>query len=134
MIYFLDTNTCVFYLNNSNANVVEQLEKLPTANIKIPSMVAAELLYGAEKSGKREHNMRVFKTFLSIYEIVGFDEKAVDYYAVIRADLERKGQKIGGNDIIIAAIVLAGGGILITNNTDEFSRVQGLKTEDWKIL
>lgn len=133
MIYYLDTNTCVFYLNNSNTNVVRQLEQLPTANIKIPSMVAAELLYGAEKSGKREHNMRIFKSFLSIYEIVGFDEKAVNYYAVIRAELESKGQKIGGSDIIIAATVLANDGILITNNTDEFSRVKGLKTEDWKI-
>ena len=132
MIYFLDTNTCVFYLNNSSSNIIEQLEKLPTATIKIPSMVAAELLYGAEKSGKREHNMKVFKSFLSIYEIVSFDEKAIEHYATVRADLERRGQKIGGNDIIIAATVLANDGILITNNIDEFSRVKGLKIEDWK--
>ena len=133
MIYLLDTNTCIFYLNNSNANIVGQLEKLPTSRIRIPSIVAAELMYGAEKSGRREHNMKIFRSFLSIYDITDFGGRAIDSYGEIRADLERRGQTIGGNDIIIAATVLANDGILITNNTDEFSRVKGLKTEDWKI-
>ena len=133
MTYFLDTNICVYYLNNSNPAVSKRLEELPTANIKIPSMVAAELLYGAEKSGKREHNLKVFKTFLSVYEIISFDEKSAEHYSVIRAELERKGQIIGGNDIVIAAIVLTNGGVLVTHNADEFGRIKELKTEDWTV-
>ena len=131
MIYFLDTNICVYYLNNANPVISKRFEELPTASIKIPSMVAAELLYGAEKSGKREHNLKIFKTFLSIYDIVNFDEKAAGHYSIIRADLERRGQIIGGNDIIIAATVLANSGVLVTHNIDEFARINELKTEDW---
>lgn len=133
MIYFLDTNICIYYLNNSNSAISARLEELPTANIKIPSMVAAELLYGAEKSGKREYNIKIFKAFLSIYEIINFDDKAAEHYSVIRADVERKGQIIGSNDIVIAATVLANDGVLVTHNVDEFSRIRQLKTEDWTV-
>ena len=133
MKYFLDTNICVYYLNNSNARVKEQINRMFTANIKIPSMVAAELLYGAEKSGKREYNLGLFKTFISLYEIINFDEKAAGYYASIRAELEKKGQIIGSSDIIIASTVLANEGILVTHNISEFSRIKELRIEDWTI-
>jgi tRNA(fMet)-specific endonuclease VapC len=106
---------------------------MPTASVKIPSMVAAELLYGAEKSAKREHNLSLFKTFLSIFEIIDFDEKAAEYYAVIRAELERKGKIMGSNDLVIAATALANNGILITHNVNEFSPLKELKTEDWTV-
>ena len=102
-----------------------------TENIKIPSMVAAELLYGAEKSGKREYNLKLFKTFLSIYEIINFDYKSAEYYAAIRAELERKGKIIGNNDIVIASTVIANNGVLVTHNVDEFSLIKELKIEDW---
>ena len=131
MTYFLDTNICIYYLNNTNQYVCERLEKQFTANIKIPSMVAAELLFGAEKSIKREHNIEIFKAFLSIFQIANFDIKAAREYAIIRADFERKGRIIGGNDLSIAATVLANDGVLITNNTEEFSRIKKLKIENW---
>jgi tRNA(fMet)-specific endonuclease VapC len=131
MIYFLDTNICIYYLNNSSPRLKKLLQSMPTANIKIPSMVAAELLYGAEKSVKREYNLKLFKTFLSIYSIINFDKKAAACYAAIRAELESKGQSIGGNDLVIAATAIANNGILVTHNTEEFSRLGRLKTEDW---
>ena len=96
-------------------------------------MVAAELLYGAEKSAKREHNTQLFKTFLSIFEIIDFDEKAAQYYATIRTELEHKGLIIGGNDIIIAATTIANNGTLVTHNTGEYSRIEKLQTEDWAV-
>ena len=131
MNYFLDSNICIYHLNDSAPGVSERLEQLPVKAIKIPSLVAAELMYGAEKSTKREYSIKVIKTFLSLYEIVSFDEKAAGHYATIRAELERKGKTIGGNDIIIAATVLANAGILVTHNTGEFSRVSQLIVEDW---
>jgi tRNA(fMet)-specific endonuclease VapC len=133
MIYFLDTNICIYHLNDSSPNVSKRLEELPTADIKLPSIVAAELLYGAEKSGRREQNIKVFNSFFSIYEIVAFDDRTAERYSVLRADLERKGQKIGGNYMIIAATVLANGGVLITHDVDEFSRINTLKIEDWTL-
>ena len=96
-------------------------------------MVAAELLYGAEKSAKREDNLKLFRTFLSVFKIINFDEKAAEHYAVLRTELERKGLIIGGNDIIIAATVLANNGILVTQNTGEFSYIKNLKTADWTV-
>ena len=131
MTYFLDTNICIYYLNNSHPILSSKLKGIPSASIKIPSMVAAELLYGAEKSVKREHTLQLIKTFLSIFKIIDFDEKAARHYAVLRAELERKGQTIGSNDLVIAATAIAHKGILVTHNTREFSRITELTTEDW---
>jgi tRNA(fMet)-specific endonuclease VapC len=116
---------------SSQHNVSERLEQTPVSDIKIPSMVAAELLYGAEKSSKREYNLKIVNAFLSLYEIVHFDKKAAEYYAVVRAELEHKGQIIGSNDIVIAATTLANAGILVTHNVNEFSRINGLMLDDW---
>ncbi|MDR0916850.1 MAG: type II toxin-antitoxin system VapC family toxin [Oscillospiraceae bacterium] len=131
MTYFLDTNICIYYLNGTSDSVAEKLNALGFTDVKIPSMVAAELYYGAEKSGKREQNRAVSEKFLSLYEIVPFEERAAEHYAKIRAELERGGQLIGNNDIVIAATALAFGGVLVTHNTGEFSRVDGLAIEDW---
>ena len=131
MTYFLDTNICIYYLNNSFPNISKKLDNMPTVKIKIPSMTAAELLYGAEKSAKREHNLKIFRSFLSVFEIINFDEKAAGYYALIRTDLERKGLTMGSNDMVIAATTLANNAILVTHNVLEFSRCNNLKIEDW---
>ena len=133
MTYYLDTDICIYYLKNSFPAINHKLNSILTTNIKIPSMVAAELLYGAEKSAKREHNIQLFNTFLSIFEIITFDEKAAVFYATIRSELERKGQIIGSNDIIIAATTIANNGILVTHNINEFSRLEKLKIEDWTV-
>jgi len=129
--YFLDTDICIYYINDSSPSVSARLKRMPLKSIKIPSMVAAELLHGAEKSGRREQNLKHYKEFLSLYEIISFDEKAAEHYAVIKVNLERKGIIIGGNDLIIAAIVLANNGVIVSHNTAEFSRVDGLAMEDW---
>ena len=131
MTYFIDTNVCIFHLNGSAQKLSNVLEHTPPSNIAIPSMVAAELVYGAEKSAKRDSNLEKIKLFLSLYDIVPFDLNAAQIYRTIRRDLEYSGQIIGGNDLIIAATVLAHEGTLVTNNTGEFSRVQGLVLEDW---
>ena len=133
MIYFLDTNICIFHLKNSCENMSMRLKSTPISDVRISSMVAAELLYGAEKSIKREQNLRVFKAFLSIYEITPFDDCAAEQYARIRTELERDGTMIGSNDLVIAATALANGGVVVTNNSGEFSRVKGLVVEDWTL-
>ena len=117
MIYYLDTNICIFHINDSKPAMSDKLENLPLHTIKIPSMVVAELLYGAEKSQRREENLKHYKKFISLFDVVIFDESAAEHYADIRASLEKTGQVIGGNDMIIAAIARANGAILVTNNT-----------------
>jgi len=131
MNYFLDTNICIYLLNDKFHQIREKIGNLNTSDIKISSVVAAELIYGAYKSEKREYNLSRFGKFLSAYEIIPFDKSMINMYGEIRAELERKGKMIGWNDLLIAATVMANGGVLVTNNTDEFSRIDKLILEDW---
>jgi tRNA(fMet)-specific endonuclease VapC len=130
-MYFLDTNTCIYYLNGKFPTIALRILSTSASLIKIPSMVKAELLLGAEKSVRKEKTTQAVYSFLEPFEIISFDEIASEYYASIRANLEIQGQTIGPNDLIIASTVLSPKGILITNNMKEFSRVNGLKLENW---
>jgi tRNA(fMet)-specific endonuclease VapC len=112
-------------------NVLKHFQELSPDHIKIPSIVKAELLYGAYKSQKTDENLNKLDIFLSPFEIVSFDSNVSQVYGEIRAILEKKGTPIGPNDLIIASIVLSMKGVLVTNNIKEFSRVKNLKTVDW---
>lgn len=131
MIYFLDTNICIYFLKGLFPSILVHLKSLGPQKIKIPSIVKAELLYGAEKSTSRKQTLERVNTFLEPYEITGFNDKASSFYAQIRSECEKHGNIIGPNDLIIAATVMAGNGILITNNEKEFKRIKMLKTENW---
>ncbi len=111
--------------------IKDRLAGLSPKDIKIPSIVKAELLYGAEKSDKKKDNLQRINDFLEPFEIVSFDSNSAIVYSLIRSSLEYKGKIIGPNDYIIASIVLSNNGILITNNTKEFMRVKNLKVENW---
>ena len=99
--------------------------------IKIPSIVSAELFYGAEKSNNKKKTVEIVEDFLAPFEIIGFGCEEANIYGKIRARLELKGQIIGPNDLIIASIVLNHGAKLVTNNTKEFQRIPSLKIENW---
>ena len=130
-IYYLDTNICIFYMRGKNIELRKKVDAIPTERIKIPVMVKGELLVGAEKSKWREKTLAETLAFLMPYEVVPFEDSMLRTYARIRAALELKGQKIGYNDTLIAATVMARNGILVTNNMSEFSRIDGLQCEDW---
>jgi len=131
MIYFLDTNICIRILTSSSQNVIGRFEAIDLDDIVLPSVVAAELIYGAYNSAKRDDNLGKIRVFLNQFRMVGFNSAAIESYGDIRSDLERKGEPIGANDYFIAAITKANNGILVTNNTREFARVDGLLIEDW---
>ncbi|MDR0859091.1 MAG: type II toxin-antitoxin system VapC family toxin [Oscillospiraceae bacterium] len=130
MTYFLDTNVCIHYERNVSLELYYKVMK-NIDNIKIPSMVAAEFMLGAEKSAKRGTTLKYCRDFLEQFEIVGFDKSAAFLYAELRATLERRGLLIGANDMVIASTVLAHRGILVTNNIREFERIENLQIEDW---
>ncbi len=133
MKYFLDTNTCIYFLKNSFPQLTTKLLSCSPQEIKIPSLVAAELLFGAEKSQRKNENRKKVERFLEPLEIIDFDYNSAEFYAELRAKLEREGRVIGPNDMIIAATVLANGGKMVTNNVKEFERVRGLIIEDWSV-
>lgn len=94
-------------------------------------MVKGELLLGAEKSNNPKKTKEMVAEFLAPYEIISFDSDTSEIYAQIRGYLEKKGDIIGSNDLIIASTVLSSNGTLITNNQTEFKRIKSLKIESW---
>jgi tRNA(fMet)-specific endonuclease VapC len=102
-------------------------------DIKIASVVKAELLFGVEKSQNVKRNRQKIETFLSHFKVVPFGDNETEIYAKIRAQLEHQGAPIGANDMLIAATVIANEGTLITNNEKEFCKVKGLKVQNWTV-
>lgn len=133
MIYLLDTNTCIKYLNGKSENIRQRLEVSQPQDIVLCSVVKAELFYGAMKSANPQKNLAKLQPFVSRFVSFPFDDDAAEVYGRIRADLEKLGTPIGPNDLLIAAIGLANDVTVVTHNTREFSRVADLKLEDWEI-
>ena len=131
MKYYLDTNICVYYIKGKYPKLLEKLLSKHPNDIKIPAIVKAELIYGAQKSERKEKNEEVIREFLLPFEIIAFGDKQSEIYGKIRADLEKKGKIIGPNDLLIASIVLSEDGILVTNNEKELKKVNELKIENW---
>ena len=132
MIYNLDTNTCIRIINGRSAEARSRLLRVPTTDVTVGSVVRAELRYGAAKSQTPQRTREKQDIFLRPFASVPFDDRAAEAYGRIRAELERVGTPIGPLDMLIAAIALANGLILVTHNIREFSRVTGLKYEDWQ--
>lgn len=130
MSYLLDTNICIYIINNRPAHVLQRFHQERIGNIGISSITASELTYGVIKSGS-ERNRLALEMFLAPLEIYPFDESVIWHYGEVRANLEKQGKPIGALDTMIAAHALALNTILVTNNTREFSRVEGLHYENW---
>ena len=133
MTYLLDTNVCVQYLRGRNPRVRQRLSGTPPHDIAMCSVVMAELYYGALGSDKPAENRVKVDVFVQPYVSLPFDNAAADIHAQIRRRLEALGAPIGPYDFQIAAITLAHNLTLVTHNTAEFSRVPGLKLEDWEL-
>ena len=125
MLYMLDTNICSYIIKGYISK-----EKLLGKRIGISSIVASELLYGAKKKGSKKL-IKIVDLFLNSFEIYNFDKKAAIEYSIIRVDLEKQGIIIGAYDLQIAAHAKSLNAVLVTNNIKEFSRVNGLKLENW---
>jgi tRNA(fMet)-specific endonuclease VapC len=130
-MYFLDTNTCIYFLNGSYESIKRRMLSTPPNQIKIPSIVKAELLLGAYKSQKRDYNLEKIEAFLSPFEIIAFEDQMAYAYAEIRFKTDTTGRNVGSNDLLIASIVKFHDGMLITNNEKEFINIEGLKIENW---
>ena len=130
-MYFLDTNTCIYFLNGRFQQIKTKILSTPPNQIAIPSLVKAELLFGAYKSKSRQKNIEKVTQFLEPFEIIAFDDMMTWVYADVRCETEACGRSIGPNDLFIASIVKFHEGILVTNNVKEFKRIQGLVVEDW---
>lgn len=126
----LDTNTCIYIINNRPPNVLERFRKYKAGEVGISSIAASELAYGVAKSGSVK-NRTALEMFLAPLQILPFDSQCLWFYADLRASLEKQGLSIGPMDTLIAAQALSIDGTLVTNNIKEFVRVPKLKLENW---
>lgn len=131
--YLLDTNVCIEIARGRYPGIQKRMAVLSYGEVTICSIVWAELELGAHLSPKGYARARTQIEVFSLLPQWPFDRTSAERYAELRADLQRRGQLIGGNDMQIAAIALAHGLILVTHNTREFSRIPGLQLEDWQV-
>ena len=133
MNYFLDTNICIYVINKRPSTVLEKLMQFSPQELGISAIVVSELQYGVAKRSRPERNRQLLEAFLRPFRIMPYDEAAAEAYGFIRADLEKKGQLIGREDLLIAAHALSADLTLVTNNEAEFQRVPNLRVENWAV-
>ena len=131
MIYMLDTDT-VSLLVRKNITVMKNLVKREDDEICISAITYAELRFGLEKKGSEKLNNEV-NTILGKLSIIDFTGAQSEFYGRIRLALEKSGMPLGDMDLLIAAAALSAGAILVTHNTRHFSRIHGIKVEDWSL-
>ena len=124
--YMLDTNIVIYVIKRRPIKVLDIFNR-HIGQMCISSITLAELLHGAEKSARIEHNLAVVEDFVSRLTVMEYDTKAASQYGDIRANLERKGTSIGINDLHIAGHARSQALTLVTNNIAEFERVEGLR-------
>ncbi len=128
--YILDTNIAIYVIKHRPIQALEVFNR-HTGQLCISTITLAELLHGAEKSAKPEHNLRQVEDFISRLDVLEYGVKAAAHYGDIRTNLERKGTPIGVNDLHIAAHARSEGLTLVSNNLREFERVDGLRLANW---
>jgi tRNA(fMet)-specific endonuclease VapC len=129
-VFVLDTNTVLDYFRG-RGRVAERLLSVPPSEIALPAVSAYEVWVGVLGPQNAKRRQEQFETFLAVVEILPFEAEAALQAAELRHSLEREGQVIGPLDTLIAATALSHGGVLVTRNLREFSRVPGLKTVNW---
>jgi tRNA(fMet)-specific endonuclease VapC len=133
MIYLPDTNACITLLRQRNPKLVARWQVVKASEVLLCSVVIYELRHGAERSSNPAREHAKLDVFLAPFASLSFDDACARKCAEIRHELERVGTVIDPYDLQIAAIALQHGLVLVTHNTREFSRVHGLKLEDWEI-
>lgn len=129
-MYLLDTNTLIYFFQQTG-QVAAHLQRIPAQHIAIPSVVLFELEYGVLRSTRPQQQRNGIDSVLKIYRVVPMDYPSAQSAAWVKHTLEQRGTPIGGMDTLIAGIALAHNLTVITRNTREFERVQGLRVENW---
>ena len=130
MNYLLDTNICIFIINEQPAQVLQRLIQAGRESLAISTITVAELAFGVAKSTRAGSRVKL-ENFLSKFPILDWGQDAAWVYGNVRKTLEAKGQRIGERDLLLACQALSLDITLVTNNTREFERIEGLKLENW---
>ncbi len=131
-MFMLDTNAIIMAIRHPNSEIAKTIKEHLGKDVCISAITYGELEYGIQKSSAPERNRTAITQILMGISILDFDSDAARHYGDIFADLEKKGQRIGERDMLIAGHARSLGYTVVTNNTREFARVQGLHCVDWK--
>jgi len=131
MTYLLDTNVCIYALENHPPEVLRRLREAGPAAVALSVVTVLELRHGAENAADPESDHARLDEFLAPMTVLSFDREAAEIGGRIRARLQRAGLRIGDLDLLIAAQALAAGQVLVSNDLRGFDHVPGLRTENW---
>ncbi|ABZ94682.1 VapC-like nucleic acid-binding protein [Leptospira biflexa serovar Patoc strain 'Patoc 1 (Ames)'] len=132
-MYLIDTNICIYLIKKKNIKLLQKFQKNYSKGIFISSLTLAELEFGVENSEHKEKNRISLIEFLTIFEVLSFEQKDTFAFGKIKSDLRKSGKMIGTMDALLAAQSVSRNLIFVTNNTKEFERINNLKIEDWTI-
>ena len=130
MRYLLDANIVSDLVQRPQGRIAQHIREVGEAQVCTSVIVAAELRYDAAKKGSQRLTAQL-KAVLGALDVLPFEAPADEAYGLIRARLERAGQPIGANDLLIAAHAVAVGCVIVTDNESEFGRIEGLLRENW---
>lgn len=131
--YLLDTDTIIYFLKGDE-NIIKKVESTVPAQLYTSVINCAELLFGANNSDYKKHNLRMVNGLISNLSVISLDIGAAKIFGELKAYLKKKGELIADMDLLIASIAIAGNYILITNNTKHFARIKSLVFENWRTV
>lgn len=131
MIFILDTDTCVYFLNGTYRSIADEVAARPLEELATTSISAAELFYGAHHSSRKAGNLESLKKFLQRLKVLPFDKSAAEEFGILKQSLTRQRKMIGPYDLQIASIVRSQKGTLVTHNTKGFALLRDLSLVDW---
>ena len=130
-LYMLDTDTCAFILRRASQKLLDRIQAIPLDRQSMSIVTLAELLYGVQVSARKKANRAAVDALTRHLEVLDWSRSAAEHYADIRADLKKRGQLIGANDLLIAAHARSLGATIVTNNAKDFKRVKQLSVANW---
>lgn len=130
MRWMLDTNTCIAVIKKHPV-ALKKLRGKSVGQVGVSSITLGELAFGADKSSRSSQAHEALSEFLIALEVAGFDDSSAMTYGKVCVSLEQRGKPIGPLDTLIGSHALEINAVLVTHNTREFSRIDGLRLEDW---
>ncbi len=131
MHYLFDTNTCIYLIKKRPPEVLERFRQHSPQDVAISTITLFELQYGVEKSRYPQRSKAALSKFLLPLNLINLDRSSAMEAAIIRAQLEKKGLRIGPYDLLKAGLARSRGMTLVTNNIREFERIAELHLENW---
>ena len=130
MSYLIDTDIIIYSIKKNRV-----VQKRFLANERIPKAISVitygELLFGAKKSQQVDKNLAIVYRIKELFPVIGIDKAIIETFSDIRLTVQKTGDKLDDMDLLIASTALTMNYVLVTNNEKHFSRIKGLKIENW---